>query len=100
MEGLGSGEIVRVLTTWLVLNAIAHNLGVWLGRLARLARPDQPAVRMRSLRYRFLCLPGRLTHFARRWTLHLPSRLPWRDAFLASLQASRVLRRLWLADHL
>ena len=32
----------------------------------------------RTLRRRLLALPGRLTRTARRWTLHLPARWPWR----------------------
>lgn len=71
---------------WLALNAIAHNLGVWIGRIGL---PYQPPLRMRTLRHRFLSLPGRLTHSARKLTLHLPARWPWAKAFLRSLQLLR-----------
>jgi len=68
---------------WLVLNAIAHNLAVWVGSIGL---PGQPRLMMRTLRYRFLCLPGRLTRSARKWTLHLPRHWPWADTFLAAMQ--------------
>ena len=73
---------------WLVLNVIAHNLGRWvehigLGPEARLTTP--------TLRRRLLCLPGRLTRSARKWTLHLPHDWPWARAFAAILQRLRAL---------
>lgn len=73
---------------WLVLNVIAHNLGRWvehigLGPEARLTTP--------TLRRRLLCLPGRLTRSARKWTLHLPRDWPWASAFAAILQRLRAL---------
>jgi len=68
---------------WLVLNSIAHNLAIWVGRVGL---PGQPRLMMRTLRHRFLCLPGRLTRSARTWTLHLPKCWPWAGAFLVALQ--------------
>lgn len=73
---------------WLVLNTIAYNLAVWLGRIGL---PGQPRLMTRSLRYRFLCLPGRLTRSARRWTLHLPQHWPWATAILALTERLRAL---------
>lgn len=73
---------------WLVLNAIAHNLARWL---TRIGLPSQPAVTTRTLRSRLLCLPGRLTRSARRWTLHLPQDWPWRHAFLNMLERLRAI---------
>jgi hypothetical protein len=73
---------------WLVINVIAHNLVRWL---VRIGLPAEPAITTRTLRRRLLCLPGRLTRSARRWTLHLPRLWPWRDAFLAMLQRLRAI---------
>jgi len=68
---------------WLAFNVMAHNLGVWLGGIGL---PGQPRHRMRTLRHRIFSLPGRLTHSARLWTLHLPRAWPWAAGFLAMLQ--------------
>jgi len=73
---------------WLVLNVIAHNLGRWA---IRIGLPSEPGLTTRTLRRRLLCLPGRLTHSARRWTLHLPLFWPWQHAFLAMLQRIRAI---------
>lgn len=73
---------------WLVLNVIAHNLARWL-RLICL--PGEPGLTTRTLRRRLLCLPGRLTRSARRWTLHLPHHWPWRSTFLAMLERLRAI---------
>jgi hypothetical protein len=72
---------------WLVLNVIAHNLARWVARLGL----DDAPLTTRTLRRRFFCLPGRLTHSARRLTLHLPSTWPWHDSFLVALRRLRAL---------
>jgi hypothetical protein len=72
----------------LVLNVIAHNLARWV---VRIGLGSGTPVTTRTLRRRLLCLPGRLTHSARRWTLHLPRDWPWADAFRAILQRLRTL---------
>lgn len=72
---------------WLVLNVIAHNLARWV---VRLGLQDGPLT-TRTLRRRLLCLPGRLTRSARRFTLHLPRAWPWQEAFLAALKRLRAL---------
>jgi len=73
---------------WLGLNVIAHNLARWV---VRIGLGSGTPVTTRTLRRRLLCLPGRLTHSARRWTLHLPHNWPWADVFRASLQRLRTL---------
>jgi len=70
---------------WLVLNVIAHNLARWVERIGL---GPETRLTTRTLRRRLLCLPGRLTRSARKWTLHLPRDWPWASAFLA------ILRRL------
>jgi hypothetical protein len=56
-----------------------------------LGLPGQTIRAARTLRRRLLTLPGRLTRTARRWTLHLPTRWPWRHAFAAALTRIRAL---------
>ena len=58
---------------WLAVQVIAHNLARWTARLGLGAG----IVTTRTLRRRYFALAGRLTHSARRWTLHLPKRWPW-----------------------
>ncbi len=76
---------------WLVLATIAHNLLRWVAALG-LHLPG--LVVAKTIRRRFLALPGRITRSARIDTLHLPSRWPWRDAFLAALARLRALPAL------
>lgn len=73
---------------WLELNIIAHNLARWTIRLGDLA--DTP-ITLKTLRGRYLKIPGRLTRPARRPTLHLPTDWPWADRFLAGLHHLREL---------
>ncbi|HEX9311913.1 MAG TPA: IS1380 family transposase [Actinomycetota bacterium] len=73
---------------WLVLASLAHNLLRWACALG--LEMDGPVV-AKTIRRRFIALPGRLTRSARTWTLHLPSRWPWREAFLAALARLRAL---------
>ena len=73
---------------WLVLNVIAHNLGRWA---VRIGLPGEAGLTTRTLRRRLLCLPGRLTRSARKWTLHLPHHWPWAGTFLAMLDRLRAL---------
>lgn len=73
---------------WLVLNVIAHNLARWV---VRIGLGPQTPLTTRTLRRRLLCLPGRLTRSARRWTLHLPRDWPWAPAFVAILGRLRAI---------
>ena len=71
---------------WLALNVIAHNLGRWVGRIGL----GERVIAHKTLRRRYLQLPGRLTTSGRRWTLHLPQRWRWAERFqdaLANLRA-------------
>ncbi|MGH8976221.1 MAG: IS1380 family transposase [Acidimicrobiia bacterium] len=72
---------------WLVIASLAHNLLRWIGRIA-LAAPG-PVV-AKTLRFRYLSLPGRMTRSARRETLHLPENWPWRTQFSAALDRLRA----------
>jgi len=73
---------------WTVIAALAHNLLRWTQTLGQ---PGHTIRAARTLRRRLLTLPGRLTRTARRWTLHLPARWPWRDDFTAALTRLRAL---------
>lgn len=66
---------------WLVLNAIAHNLSRWTGRIG-LGAGILTADTMRS---RYYTTPGRVTTSGRLPTLHMPARWPWADPFIDAL---------------
>jgi Transposase DDE domain group 1 len=73
---------------WTVIAALAHNMLRWTSTLGL---PGQTIRAARTLRRRLLTFPGRLTRTARRWTLHLPARWPWRHAFTEALTRIRAL---------
>ena len=73
---------------WTVLAAIAHNLLRWTQLLGL---PETTVRAARTLRRRLLQIPGRLTHHARGWTLHLPARWPWHGDYISALNAIRAL---------
>ena len=73
---------------WTVIAVLAHNLLRWTSVIGL---PGHTIPAARTLRRRLLTLPGRLTRTARRWTLHLPARWPWRDAFTEALTRIRAL---------
>ena len=72
---------------WLAVQVIAHNLARWTARLGL----GEGIVTTRTLRRRYFALAGRLTHSARRWTLHLPKRWPWAAQLAAALARLRAL---------
>jgi hypothetical protein len=73
---------------WTVLAALAHNLLRWTQLLGL---PDTTIRAARTLRRRLLSIPGRLTHHARGWTLHLPARWPWHGDYINALNRIRAL---------
>lgn len=73
---------------WTVIACLAHNLLRWSELLGL---PEQRPSRASTLRRRLLALPGRLTHTARRWTLHLPARWPWQNDYEDALARIRAL---------
>ena len=72
---------------WLAVQVMAHNLARWTARLGLGAG----IVTTKTLRRRLFGLVGRLTRSARRWTLHLPARWPWRTEFEAALARFRAI---------
>jgi hypothetical protein len=75
-------------SAWTVIACLAHNLARWTDTLGLCDSTPRTA---RTLRYRLFALPGRLTHTARAWTLHLPARWPWQAAFIEALTRIRAL---------
>jgi len=75
-------------SAWLVVAALAHNLLRWT---ASLGLGIEGPVVAKTIRRRFISLPGRLTRSARRRWLHLPSAWPWREAFFAAVARLRAL---------
>jgi len=73
---------------WTVIACLAHNLQRWVGQLGLEGETWRTA---RTIRRWLIALPGRLTRTARRTTLHLPARWPWRDAFVEALERIRAL---------
>ena len=59
---------------WTVLAAIAHNLVRWVAALGLGVKGPLVA---KTIRRKFIALPGRITHSARRRQLHLPRHWPW-----------------------
>lgn len=75
-------------SAWAVIVTLAHNLLRWIAALG--LRHDGPIV-AKTIRRRYLTLPGRLTRSARRQTLHLPARWPWQRTFDEALARLRQL---------
>jgi len=73
---------------WLLISCLAHNLLRWI---ARLGLGLHGPIVAQTLRRRYLTLPGRITRSARRQTLHLPARWPWRERFQTALTRLRAL---------
>ena len=73
---------------WTVIAALAHNLLRWTELLGA---PGQIIRAARTVRRRWLAMPGRLTTHAARWTLHLPARWPWQKDFNDALTRLRAL---------
>ena len=72
---------------WLAVQVIAHNLARWTARIGL----GEQLVTTKTLRRRFFSLAGRLTRSARRLTLHLPKRWPWKTQFSGALPRFRAL---------
>ena len=72
---------------WLAVQVIAHNVARWTSRIGL----DEGIVTTKTLRRRFLAIPGRLTRSARRVTLHLPEHWPWAEAFKLALARLRAI---------
>ncbi len=74
---------------WLALNAMAHNLARWVGRIGL---EEVTFVATKTMRRRLLSVPGRLTRSGRGRTVHLPKQWPWAGQFLAALALLRAVQ--------
>jgi hypothetical protein len=72
---------------WLAVAVMAHNVARWTARIGL----GEGIVTTRTVRRRFLGIPGRLTRSARLVTLHLPARWPWAEAFDGALSRIRAI---------
>jgi len=70
---------------WLALNVMAHNLA----RLSTRIGLGEGIITTETFRRRYLTVPGRMTHSARKRTLHLPEHWPWAQQFLFALERHR-----------
>jgi Transposase DDE domain group 1 len=75
-------------SAWTVIACLAHNLARWVGQLGL---QDETWRAARTIRRWLIAMPGRLTRTARRFTLHLPARWPWQEAFIEALSRIRAL---------
>lgn len=66
---------------------MAHNVARWTSRIGL----GEGIVTTKTLRRRFLVVPGRLTRSARKVTLHLPEHWPWAEAFQRALARLRAI---------
>jgi hypothetical protein len=73
LEHCPSGDF-NANAAWAVLASIAHNLVRWVAALG--LGVTGPLV-AKTIRRKFITVPGRLTHHARRRHLHLPTNWPW-----------------------
>lgn len=80
--------VFQANAAWAIACSLAHNLVRW----AQALTAGDDIVRTAStFRRRMLRLPGRLVRTARTWTLRLPTRWPWRTAWLTALADLRAL---------
>ena len=77
---------------WALAASIAADLTAWLRLLALPA--TLKACDPKALRYRFLHVPARLTHGARRRQLRFPAPWPWATDIVATFTAIRALTPL------
>ena len=73
---------------WLVAACLAHNLLRWVGALGL---QISGAIVAKTVRRRYLTLPGRITRSGRRRALHLPSAWPWAAPFRSALARLRAV---------
>lgn len=77
-------ESFQANSAWLALAALAFNLTRACGALAGTVHAKATCA---TIRDRLINVPARLARSARHFTLHLPERWPWQDAFEALIHA-------------
>ena len=76
-------------SAWLVANALAHNMMIWVQTIAALGPVTVRSAK--TLRRRVLSIAGRLTRSGRQTRLHLPTGWPWANTFCEMLGRVRAL---------
>jgi len=89
LEHVPSGQFFAN-AAWLVCAALAHDLIRWTAMLGDITPADQLTV-ARTVRTRFLSVPGRLVSRSGRPTLRAPLEWPWAQAFEHALSLVRAL---------
>ncbi len=89
MEHVPSGNF-NANAAWLVCATLAHNLLRWTAMLGEIT-PDEQLVVARTIRTKFLSVPGRLVNPGGRPTLRAPLEWPWAKAFERALDLLRAL---------
>jgi hypothetical protein len=89
MEHVPSGNF-NANAAWLVCAALAHNLTRWTAMLGEIT-PEEQLVVARTVRTRFLSIPGRLVRPGGRPILRAPLEWPWAKAFERALDLLRAL---------
>ena len=89
MEHVPSGHF-NANAAWLVCAALAHNLIRWTAMLGEIT-PEEHLVVARTVRTRFLSVPGRLVNDSGTPTLRTPLKWPWAKAFERALTLLRAL---------
>ncbi len=77
-------------SAWLLCAVLAHDLIRWTAMLGDITPEDHLTV-ARTVRTRFLSVPGRLVSRSGRPTLRAPLEWPWADAFTRALDLLRAL---------
>ena len=73
---------------WTVIAALAHNMIRWTTALGM--GTTGPVV-TKTVRRRFLTVPGRATQRSRRTIIHFPANWPWADEFLTAIRRLQAL---------
>ena len=78
-------------SAWAALAVLAHNLTRWTAILGGIHTGPVVA---KTIRRRYIALPGRITTSARQAHLHLPARWPWQAQWLTALDRIRTLPQI------
>ncbi len=89
MEHVPSGNF-SANAAWLVCAGLAHDLIRWSAMLGEITPEDQLTV-ARTIRTRFVSVPGRLVNISGTLTLRAPLEWPWAEAFARALDRLRAL---------
>ena len=73
---------------WLALAVLAHNLTRWT---ITIGTANAALITGATTRRTLIATPGRMSHSARRYTLHLPTRWPWANTFTTILTHLRTI---------